>query len=204
MLPIVAAVMLAARVPGRAGRPCAAVGGGSRRARGRAGRRHVRDPSRTRLTARTGVRRVAYACGQEPRPSGTASGRPSVRGKGPAVTDDTAARHAALRDPARPTQPTTDDFPRPTAGDFEPTSPDRCRRRLGRPPADYGGDPTREAGLRRPANRRSTAVTRRRRPPDPRRQHRRRPLPAAGVPRRPARTCSSGRRSTPPWIGRWR
>ncbi|OBB58604.1 murein biosynthesis integral membrane protein MurJ [Mycobacterium sp. 852013-51886_SCH5428379] len=83
--------------------------------------------------------------------------------KGPAVSDESAGDSAGLPDgpahdkPAHHTTQTTK-ITRPTADDFQPDVPDDKVRRdpgtggtttefavSGRPPADYGGDPTRES-----------------------------------------------------------
>ncbi|HEX7825152.1 MAG TPA: lipid II flippase MurJ, partial [Mycobacterium sp.] len=59
--------------------------------------------------------------------------------KGPAVTDDSAAG-SAFGDAGATTR-----IPRPAADDFQPdVPPDASYPTSGRPPADYGGDPTRE------------------------------------------------------------
>ena len=63
--------------------------------------------------------------------------------KGPAVTDESPGSSAP-----RPDTGATTRLPRPPAGDFEPDVPDDVSAAppsvSGRPPADYGGDPTRE------------------------------------------------------------
>lgn len=77
------------------------------------------------------VRRVAP-------PAGVAGGRPW---RGPAVTNDPAGGPATGADSGATTR-----IPRPSADDFEPDVPTEVSQPpSGRPPADYGGDPTREA-----------------------------------------------------------
>jgi putative peptidoglycan lipid II flippase len=149
MVPIIAGVMLAARVP----EAQAALGA-------------VRHRLRRRAT-------VAVPPAGRPRPGGPLT-YPDHRnsppagvdgdwmGKGPAVTDDKAAGAAAGPDFTATTK-----IPRPSADDFAPdvpadeiehdasqpeetaAFPEAAKRTApmpvsGRPPADYGGDPTRE------------------------------------------------------------
>ena len=225
MLPIIGAVMLAARVP-EAQAALAAV----RRRLGRppkvAGR-----PTAPSVRPRPGVpltysdQRNSLASRGRHSPATTWRGPPApVAGagmrKGPAVTDESAG------DPA----PSADDratpkMPRPAADDFQPDVPagtgaaaDR-RSRAGRSRHDarqhrvatrLGSAPGR---LRRRPHPRGTPLRRaartadrggnvgRGRPPHPRRHHRRRPLPAAGLPRRtaqPAVLAGAGHRAGPP------
>ncbi|WP_396836843.1 murein biosynthesis integral membrane protein MurJ [Mycobacterium sp. ITM-2016-00318] len=168
MVPVIAAVMLAARVPEaqvalaavmrRLGRTPKVAG----RAVGPSVRPRPADPltysdHRNSLASR-GRHSPPAAWRGPPAPVAGAGMR-----KGPAVTDDSAGDSAPLPDNGATTK-----IPRPTADDFEPDVPvdaepgvapggDAQQREpgtmpvstvsppaSGRPPADYGGDPTRE------------------------------------------------------------
>src|SRR6185312_10702524 len=166
MLPIIAAVMLAARVPD-AQAALAAV----RRRLGRAPK-VAGSPVPPSVRPRPGApltysdHRNSLASRGRQRPQAAWRGPPaSVAGagmrKGPAVTDDSAGDSAPLPDNGATTK-----IPRPTADDFEPdvpidgpAGPGEAVEQAepgtmpvstvsppasGRPPADYGGDPSRE------------------------------------------------------------
>jgi putative peptidoglycan lipid II flippase len=147
MLPITAAVLLAARVP-EATSALAMV----RRRLGRTGPSAAvaaplpvpRDRPRPMGPLTYSDQRNSYP--SPPRQSAAVPrGEPSagVAGvslrKGPAVTDDSAGG-SAIGDAGATTR-----IPRPAADDFQPdVPPDASYPTSGRPPADYGGDPTRE------------------------------------------------------------
>ena len=160
MLPIIAAVMLAARVPD-AEAALAAV-----RRRLSARRAVAARPSATPDRPRPGGpltysdQRNSYPSQRHQAPPAVRSGPPvPVAGvgmrKGPAVTDEPAGSSAPGPDTGATTR-----LPRPAADDFQPDVPHDVRGDepdpetaavstvsasvSGRPPADYGGDPTRE------------------------------------------------------------
>ncbi len=168
MLPIIGAVMLAARVP-----DAEAALGAVRRRLGKTPRvagRQVPPPvqPRQRVPLTYPDQRNSLAPGGRPYPTAGWRGPPApVAGagmrKGPAVTDESAGDFAPLPDNGATTK-----MPRQTADDFEPDVPVDGPAGLaaggdaeqgepgtmpvstvspptsGRPPADYGGDPTRE------------------------------------------------------------
>ena len=168
MLPIIGAVMLAARVP-----DAEAALGAVRRRLGRTPRvagRQVPPPvqPRQRVPLTYPDQRNSLAPGGRPHPTAGWRGPPApVAGagmrKGPAVTDESAGDFAPLPDNGATTK-----MPRQTADDFEPDVPVDGPAGLaaggdaeqgepgtmpvstvppptsGRPPSDYGGDPTRE------------------------------------------------------------
>ncbi|MFY9917016.1 MAG: murein biosynthesis integral membrane protein MurJ, partial [Mycobacterium sp.] len=170
MLPIIGAVMLAARVP-----DAEAALGAVRRRLGRTPRvagRQVPPPvqPRQRVPLTYPDQRNSLAPGGRPHPTAGWRGPPApVAGagmrKGPAVTDESAGDFAPLPDNGATTK-----MPRQTADDFEPDVPvdgpagpgmvaggdaeqgDPGTMPVstvppptsGRPPSDYGGDPTRE------------------------------------------------------------
>jgi putative peptidoglycan lipid II flippase len=153
MVPVIAGVLLAAKVPEadaalalvrrRLGRP-APVASAS-----------ISGPDQPRPADA-----FPYSDGRSARPErrgrGPATGRyePPMRGtpvpgagaerwRRPAVSDDSAGDSAAAPDSTSTTK-----ISRPTADDFQPDVPDSATTEMpmsGRPPADYGGDPTREA-----------------------------------------------------------
>ena len=147
MLPIVAGVLLAARVP-----EAAAALAWVRRRLGRGGSlAAVAVPLPVRPDRPRPMGPLTYSDQRNssplpphqsvalPRgepPAGVAGVR--LR-KGPAVTDDSAGG-SAFGDAGATTR-----IPRPAADDFQPdVPPDASYPTSGRPPADYGGDPTRE------------------------------------------------------------
>ncbi|MDT5212554.1 MAG: putative peptidoglycan lipid flippase [Mycobacterium sp.] len=146
MLPIIACVMLAARVPD-AHAALAAVrrtlgGGTPASTAARAMRGSDQPPRRTPLTypeqsnSRPQRPRPPLAPVRRGPPAGFAGGR--IR-KGPAVTEDSAGV------PGSESGATTR-IPRPSADDFRPDVPDEPPHPVAdRPPSDYGGDPSREA-----------------------------------------------------------
>ncbi|WP_419197121.1 murein biosynthesis integral membrane protein MurJ [Mycolicibacterium litorale] len=185
MLPVLAGVLLAAKVPEAA----AAVAFVRRRL---GGRRPVSPPSITRPDQPRPSEAFPYSDHRSAGPArgirGPMTGRngPPVRGtsvrgagtdmwKGPAVSDDSAGDSAAPPDNAATTKisrpaadhhsrpaadthsrpaadthsrPAADSHSRPAADDFLPDVPDSATTEMpmsGRPPADYGGDPTRES-----------------------------------------------------------
>jgi putative peptidoglycan lipid II flippase len=155
MVPVIAGVLLAAKVP----EATAAIGLVRRRL---GGRRSVSAPSITRPDQARSGGPFPYSDHRSARPvrqgRGPATGwnGPPVRGtsvhgagaeiwKGPAVSDDSAGDSAVPPDSASTTK-----ISRPTADDFQPdVAEDRSATTempmSGRPPADYGGDPTRES-----------------------------------------------------------
>ena len=229
MVPIIAWVMLAARVPDALA-ALAAV-------RRRLGRRPtvaappIAPPDRPRpgrpLTYSD--QRNSFASRHRQCPAAAWRGPPAaVAGdwmrKGPAVTDDQSTGAAAGPDgtattkiprPTRPTtsspmcRPTTSAMTRPSPGRQHrflgpPTAPRRCRYPAGRPPTTAAIRPVKRCRSTSPANRRS-------RPPPPMRTSTSFPAPpsaaaATGCWSSTAAhpTCSSGRRSTPRWTGRSR
>ncbi|MDT5402390.1 MAG: putative peptidoglycan lipid flippase [Mycobacterium sp.] len=146
MLPIIACVLLAARVPD-AHAALAAVrrrlgGGTPASTAARAMRGSDQPPGRTPLTypeqsnSRPQRPRPPLAPVRRGPPAGFAGGR--IR-KGPAVTEDSAGV------PGSESGATTR-IPRPSADDFRPDVPDEPPHPVAdRPPSDYGGDPSREA-----------------------------------------------------------
>jgi putative peptidoglycan lipid II flippase len=146
MLPIIACVLLAARVPD-AHAALAAVrrrlgGGTPASTAARAMRGSDQPPRRTPLTypeqsnSRPQRPRPPLAPVRRGPPAGFAGGR--IR-KGPAVTEDSAGV------PGSESGATTR-IPRPSADDFRPDVPDEPPHPVAdRPPSDYGGDPSREA-----------------------------------------------------------
>jgi len=146
MLPIIACVLLAARVPD-AHAALAAVrrrlgGGTPASTAARAMRGSDQPPRRTPLTypeqsnSRPQRPRPHPAPVRRGPPAGFAGGR--IR-KGPAVTEDSAGV------PGSESGATTR-IPRPSADDFRPDVPDEPPYPVAdRPPSDYGGDPSREA-----------------------------------------------------------
>ncbi|MGE2714369.1 murein biosynthesis integral membrane protein MurJ [Mycolicibacterium litorale] len=177
MLPVIAGVLLAAKVP-EAEAAVALV-------RRRLGRRPpASSPSITRPDQPRPAEPFTYADHRSAGPvrgirapitgpSGPPVRGTSVRGagadmwKGPAVSDDSAGDSAAPPDNgattkmsrpaaeshARPaaephSRPAAESHSRPAADDFLPDVPDSATTEMsvsGRPPADYGGDPTRES-----------------------------------------------------------
>jgi putative peptidoglycan lipid II flippase len=148
MLPIIAGVMLAAQVP-EAHAALAAV----RRRLGRGGPPGAtvaapppRPPDRPRAMGPLTYsdQRNSHPLRPRQRMAMPWGGPPAgVAGvglrKGPAVTDDSAVGSAPGDGGA------TTRIPRPTPDDFQPdVPPDASYPTSGRPPADYGGDPTRE------------------------------------------------------------
>ncbi|WP_193045308.1 murein biosynthesis integral membrane protein MurJ [Mycolicibacterium baixiangningiae] len=163
MLPVIAGVLLAAKVP----EATAAVGLVRSRL---GGRRPVSSPSITRPDQAQSAGPFPYSDHRSARPvrrgGGPATGwnGPPVRGtsvhgagaemgKGPAVSDDSAGDSAVPPDGAATTKisrPAADSVSRPSADDFQPdVADDRSATTempmSGRPPSDYGGDPTRES-----------------------------------------------------------
>jgi putative peptidoglycan lipid II flippase len=146
MLPIIACVLLAARVPD-AHAALAAVrrrlgGGTPASTAAQAMRGSDQPPRRTPLTypeqsnSRPQRPRPPLAPVRRGPPAGFAGGR--IR-KGPAVTEDSAGV------PGSESGATTR-IPRPSADDFRPDVPDEPPHPVAdRPPSDYGGDPSREA-----------------------------------------------------------
>ncbi|KUI31674.1 murein biosynthesis protein MurJ [Mycobacterium sp. IS-1742] len=151
MLPVIAAVLLAARVP-EAGAAVAFV----RRRLGRPAPAAAAPISRPDQARPAGA--VPYSDGRSARPvrrsRGPATGRyespvrgTPVRGageerwRGPAVSDDSAGDSAATPDSASTTKVSADDFQPDVA---EPSATTEMSA-SGRPPSDYGGDPTRES-----------------------------------------------------------
>ena len=148
MAPIIAAVMLAARVPDAE----AALTAVRRRLRSResVAVRPAPTPDRPRSTGP-----LTYSDQRNSHPLRPRQVPPAVRGappvpvagagmpKGPAVTDESPGSSAPGPDTGATTR-----LPPPPAGDFEPDVPDDVSSPSpsvsGRPPADYGGDPTRE------------------------------------------------------------
>ena len=149
MLPIIGAVMLAARVPEaqaalaavqrRLGKPTKVAGGPF----------PPSDRPRPGVPLTYSEQRNSLASQGRPTPAATWRGPPApVAGagmrKGPAVTDESAGDSPPSADNGATTK-----IPRPTADDFEPDVPGGPVSTVspptsGRPPADYGGDPTRE------------------------------------------------------------
>lgn len=160
MVPVVVGVLLAAKVP-EAAAALAAV----RRRLGRPATASA--PSVTQPDRRRPDGAVPYPEQRNTPPVRrsrgpvTGGGGAPARGaevgmwKGPAVTDDSAGGSAgAPEDTPAHDSTTTTKITRPTADDFQPDVPDdkgRSGRETtefavsGRPPADYGGDPTRES-----------------------------------------------------------
>ncbi|HKV18887.1 MAG TPA: murein biosynthesis integral membrane protein MurJ, partial [Mycobacterium sp.] len=165
MLPVIVGVMLAARVPD-AQAALAAVRrrfGRSEKVAGPPGAPSVRPRPGAPLTY-ADHRNSLSSRGRHSPPAARRGPPAPVAGagmrKGPAVTDDSAGDSAPLRDNGATTK-----IPRPAADDFEPDVPvdnpgesGEAEQReqgsmpvstvsppaSGRPPADYGGDPTRE------------------------------------------------------------
>ncbi|BBY27185.1 murein biosynthesis integral membrane protein MurJ [Mycolicibacterium sediminis] len=150
MLPIIAAVLLAAKVP----EAQSAVAFVRRRlGRGTVPAARPASPQQQAVRPRFDAP-VTYSehrsspprpPGPVPRglpPVGVAAGRPwEGHRKGPAVTDESGRGSAADAEAGATTR-----IPRPSADDFEPDVPSELGPpSSGRPPADYGGDPTREA-----------------------------------------------------------
>ena len=148
MLPIVAAVLLAARVPdAKAATAAVRRRLGRRTPDARAAAQQVGVPDRPRPGGP-----LPYSDQSNSHPSRPRQGGPARRGgppaadaggglrKGPAVTDDPAGSSA----PGDLGEATTR-IPRASADDFRPDVPPGAHLPpTGRPPADYGGDPTRE------------------------------------------------------------
>lgn len=146
MLPIIATVLLMARVPDAQA--------AARAIRRRLGRGPVAPPTAPPVRVPDPPRRgmpLTYADRSDSPPfrprqyDPALSGRPPavVAGvglrKGPAVTDDPAGSSA-------PDAGATTRIPRQNVDDFQPDVPGESHLPpSGRPPADYGGDPTREA-----------------------------------------------------------
>jgi putative peptidoglycan lipid II flippase len=137
MLPIVAAVLFAARVPE------ALAAGDAVRRRLRARRRPRAQPIAPGPPPSRGA--LTYSEQSDSYPgSPEASAGVRLR-KGPAVTDDFAGSSGFGPDGGATTR-----IPRSSADDFQPdvppakAPPPPAPRPSGRPPADYGGDPTRE------------------------------------------------------------
>ncbi len=126
MLPIIAAVMIGAKVP----EAQAAVALVRRRlGRGGAPAPVPSGPVTPPIRPRPG-NSVTYSEHRNSYP----------KRKGPAVTDDSAGGSASGPDAGATTR-----IPRPPADEFEPDVPTEAGSPgSGRPPADYGGDPTRE------------------------------------------------------------
>ncbi|OBA87292.1 murein biosynthesis integral membrane protein MurJ [Mycobacteriaceae bacterium 1482268.1] len=166
MLPIIAAVMLAARVPDAQAAFAAVLGrlGRTPKVAGRPAGQAVRPrpaapltyPDQRNSLAPRGRHSTTTAQRGPPAPVAGAGMR-----KGPAVTDESAGDSAPLADNGATTR-----LPRPAADEFEPDVPADVPSASGlanggadagtmpvstvpppssgRPPADYGGDPTRE------------------------------------------------------------
>jgi putative peptidoglycan lipid II flippase len=152
MLPIIATVLLTARVP-----DALAAANAIRRRLGRGGSETTTPPARVPVAPRPGT----------PLPYANQSSSPSLRprqygpptewtGEPPAgVVGGGLRRGSAVSDdPAGSSTPdagSTTRIPRQSADDFQPDVPSESHLPpSGRPPADYGGDPTREpmsAGL---------------------------------------------------------
>ncbi|KUI25297.1 murein biosynthesis protein MurJ, partial [Mycobacterium sp. IS-1496] len=160
MLPVIAGVLLAAGVP-----EAAAAVAFVRRRLGRPAPAPAASISRPDQPQPGGA--VPYSDGRSARPvrrsRGPATGRyespvrgTPVRGageerwRGPAVSDDSAGDSAAAPDSASTTKvsrPAADDF-QPDVAEPSPRSADSATTEMptsGRPPSDYGGDPTRES-----------------------------------------------------------
>ncbi len=226
MLPIIGAVMLAARVPDA----LAALGavrrrlGRTPRVAGRPAAPPVRPRPRVPLTypdqrnslAPRGRRSPTAGWRGPPAPVAGAGMR-----KGPAVTDESAGDLAPLPDNGATTK-----MPRPAADDFQPDVPADAPAGVAAGGDAEQGDPgTMPVSTVSPADLGQAACRLRRRPhprraalrraaraadrggdlgrgraPHPRRHHRRRSLPAAGVPRRtaePAVLAGPGHRAGP-------
>ncbi|MGE2727043.1 murein biosynthesis integral membrane protein MurJ [Mycolicibacterium pulveris] len=169
MAPIIVAVLLAARVPDA----LAALAFVRRRLGGRAATRTVSDKPRTGGPLTYPQHRNSSASGGRPSRSGVRRGPPAaVAGdgmpKGPAVSDESAGGTTPIPDTSAttklPRSRRPEDFqPDMAADDFEPDvaaheqttefaaepDPDPAAGApaapvSGRPPSDYGGDPTRE------------------------------------------------------------
>jgi putative peptidoglycan lipid II flippase len=168
MVPVIAAVMLAARVPEAQAALAAVKGrlGRTPKVAGRVVAPSVRPRPAAPLTY-SDHRNSLASRGRHSPPAAWRGPPAPVAGagmrKGPAVTDDSAGDSAPLPDNGATTK-----FPRPTADDFEPDVPVEAESGVapgggaeqrepgtmpvstvsppasGRPPADYGGDPTRE------------------------------------------------------------
>lgn len=153
MAPIVAGVMLAAKVP-----DAVAAAAVIRRRLGRGGPVATRasatpDPVRPAHQVRYSEQRNSRPERRDQRSTTARQGAPApVAGvgmrKGPAVADDSAASAAS-----GPDGTATKKIPRPSADDFQPdvaetpstkATTEMAAPSSGRPPADYGGDPTRE------------------------------------------------------------
>ncbi|MET0450934.1 MAG: murein biosynthesis integral membrane protein MurJ [Mycobacterium sp.] len=137
MLPIVAGVMVAAKVP-----DAVATVAVLRRRLGRGEAPPPRLPDRPRPPAPLTYADQSYSPPLRPRQNPPVWGGAPPAGvagvglrKGPAVTDDPAGSSAPGSDSGATTR-----LPRSTADDFHPD----VAPTSGRPPADYGGDPTRE------------------------------------------------------------
>jgi putative peptidoglycan lipid II flippase len=147
MLPIIATVLLVAKVPDALAAADAI--------RGRLGRGRSAPPVATAPTGAPDPARpqvpLTYSDQSNSRPLRPRQNVPAWRGgppapvagaglrKGPAVTDDPAGKSAP------DTAGATTRIPRQTVDDFQPDVPTGSPLPpSGRPPADYGGDPTRE------------------------------------------------------------
>lgn len=156
MIPITAGVLVAAKVP-EAGAALAAV-------QRRIGRRRAVSPaSISAADPRRPAGRFPYPDHSDAQPvrrsRGPATGWSGdpARGagvgmwKGPAVTDDSAGGSAAVPDTTATTKisrPSADDFQPDVSEDGDPSAHAGETEEFsvsGRPPADYGGDPTRES-----------------------------------------------------------
>jgi putative peptidoglycan lipid II flippase len=146
MLPIIAGVLLAAKVPDA---QAAAAAVRRRLGRGPTVAAAAPTPARVADPARHG-RPLTYAERYDSPPLRPRQNGPVWRGgppagvagdglrKGPAVTDDSAGSSA-------PDAGATTRIPRQSVDDFQPDVPAETHLPpSGRPPADYGGDPTRE------------------------------------------------------------
>jgi putative peptidoglycan lipid II flippase len=163
MLPIIVGIMLAARIP-EASAALAAV----RRRLGRdtavaAGSLNPPDNRRPQVPVTYSDQRNSPSGTRPPRPRGPTGYRQvapvPVAGtgmrKGPAVSDDSAGGPASTSPASTGDGPATTKLPLASADDFQPDVPDdvsdveaaNITTQLptsGRPPSDYGGDPTRE------------------------------------------------------------
>lgn len=146
MLPVIAAVLLAAKVP-----DALAAANAIRRRLGRGGPANATPPARVPVTPRPGMP-LPYANQSSSPPLRARQYGPSAgrAGEPPAgVVGDGLRRGSAVSDdPAGGSTPdagSTTRIPRQSADDFQPDVPAESHLPpSGRPPADYGGDPTRE------------------------------------------------------------
>ncbi|ODQ94773.1 murein biosynthesis integral membrane protein MurJ [Mycolicibacterium holsaticum] len=163
MVPIIVGVLLAAQVPDAQ----AALAAVRRRLGGRATPATVPDKARTARPLPYPDQRNSFASGRRPSPPAVRREPPAATAgdgmpKGPAVSDEPAGGTTPIPDSTATTKiprSRPEDFqPDVPAGDFEPDVAARAETTefaaepangtsapvSGRPPADYGGDPTRE------------------------------------------------------------